>query len=307
MPTNRRINRRRDANGSMPRRPNASRAQRFLSRFEHSDDAEPIERAVAEVVCRLILGMKSMERGNDFIRLGAAAAGGLLAWSDQVLDQLVDGLRKKGGRRTRLDADEALNVAFSLNRQDLSRTLLDGDLIGENDITLGDLVDPDELLYLSNEWFNPLIGNYALRSRLALDTIEWLAKAAPLEQGLPHQVNAGFLSEGLGLDAAGRGLLELIGLVIAVPALVGAFGSIAYGDFHRAVRMVASMIGCSELDVEAHYQPNSMLRRCGVLSRENDPGLHHSIGTLDDLDERAERDVVAERDAGQVCTGDDGV
>lgn len=283
MPTNRRINRRRDADGSVPNRPNASTVQRYLSRFEHPDDAEPIERAVAEVVCRLILCMKSMERGNDFIRLGAAAAGGLLVWSDHVLDQLVDGLRKRGGRRTRLDADEASKVEFSLNRRELSLTILDGDLISENDITLGELVDPDELLYLSNEWFNPLIGDYPLRSRLALDTIEWLAKAAPLPQELPHQVNAAYLAEGLGLDTAGRGLLELIGLVIAAPALLGTFESIAFGDFHRGVRMVASLIGCSDLDVEAHYQPNSMLRRCGVLSRENDAVLRQSIGTLDDL------------------------
>jgi SpoVK/Ycf46/Vps4 family AAA+-type ATPase len=283
MPTNRRINRRRETDGSVPVRPHASTGPRYLSRFEHPDDALPIERAVAEIVCRLILCMKSMERGNDFIRLGAAAAGGLLVWSDHVLNQLVDGLRKKGGRRTRLDANEASKVEFSLNRRDLSLTLLDGDLISEKDITLGELVDPDELLYLSNEWFNPLIHDYPLRSRLALDTIEWLAKGVPREQGLPHQVNAAYLSEGLGLDAAGRGLLELIGLVIAAPALLGTFGSIAFGDFRRGVRMVASMIGCSEQDVEAHYQPNSMLRRCGVLSREHDPGLRHSIGTLDDL------------------------
>jgi hypothetical protein len=68
-----------------------------------------------------------------------------------------------------------------------------------------------------------LIHDYPLRSRLALDTIEWLAKGVPREQGLPHQVNAAYLSEGLGLDAAGRGLLELIGLVIAAPALLGHF------------------------------------------------------------------------------------
>lgn len=97
MPTNRRINRRRETDGSVPVRPHASTGPRYLSRFEHPDDALPIERAVAEVVCRLILCMKSMERGNDFIRLGAAAAGGLLVWSDHVLNQLVDGLRKKGG------------------------------------------------------------------------------------------------------------------------------------------------------------------------------------------------------------------
>lgn len=82
---------------------------RYLSRFQHPDAALPIERSVAEVVSRLILFCKPMHRGSDFIRLGASAAGGLLVWSEYVLEWMIDGLRENPRRHARGEpVDESL-------------------------------------------------------------------------------------------------------------------------------------------------------------------------------------------------------
>lgn len=67
---------------------------RYLRRFPSAAQAIPVERAVAEVVCRLILFRKPMERGSDFLRLGASAAGGLMIWSEYLLDRMIDELQQ---------------------------------------------------------------------------------------------------------------------------------------------------------------------------------------------------------------------
>jgi hypothetical protein len=94
MPANRRIPPRPAAEA---RRDLASESQsmRYLTRCHSAEEAAPIERAVAEVVCRLILFRKPMERGSDFLRLGASAAGGLMVWSEYVLDRMIDELQQK--------------------------------------------------------------------------------------------------------------------------------------------------------------------------------------------------------------------
>lgn len=57
---------------------------------------------------------------------------------------------------------------------------LNGEWVGENDLKLCELVDPDELAVLSNDWFSPLINDYSLRSRLAHDTLQWVRQACPV-------------------------------------------------------------------------------------------------------------------------------
>ena len=98
MPTNRRIPRRRPAAEARRDLPCESQSMRYMTRFPSAEEAAPIERAVAEVVSRLILFSKPMERGSDFIRLGASAAGGLLVWSDYVLDRVMEEVSKKSRR-----------------------------------------------------------------------------------------------------------------------------------------------------------------------------------------------------------------
>lgn len=121
MPTKRRIPRHRPAGIALREQPNESQALRYLSRFQHPDEALPIERAVAEVVSRLILFCKPMERGSDFLREGASAAGGLLVWSEYVLQCVIDELREKGSRHARFDpAKESLQDCTRSHRQ-LSR------------------------------------------------------------------------------------------------------------------------------------------------------------------------------------------
>jgi SpoVK/Ycf46/Vps4 family AAA+-type ATPase len=100
---------------------------------------------------------------------------------------------------------------------------------------------------------------------------------------LPHQTNAAYLAEGLGLEAAGARLLELIGLCIAAPALLRALAPIEVGDFKHVARILAALIECDEATVESLYHPDSMLRRCGVLENSQDPGVRHRHSTLDDL------------------------
>jgi hypothetical protein len=229
MPANRRIPPRPAAEA---RRDLASESQsmRYLTRCHSAEEAAPIERAVAEFVSRLILFRKPMERGSDFIRLGASAAGGLMVWSEFLLDRMIGELRHKAGRRSRSDAVEEEQLDWALPGRPLSMVRLNGEWVGENDMVLSELVDPDELATLSNDWFTPLIQDYQLRSRLAHDTLRWVRQAEPA-QPLPHQTNAAYLAEGLGLDAAGGRLLELIGLCVAAPALLRGIGP------HRSGRL----------------------------------------------------------------------
>jgi len=256
----------------------------YLQRFPQADDAPPLDRAVAEVVARLILLHKPMERGSDFLRMGASAAGGLLAWSDYVLDRVVEELGKKSRRGAARDPDpdDDWLPAFLKTEPKHPTLKVRGDSIGEPDLYLSELLDPDELACLSNDWFAPLIKDYSLRSRLARDTLQWLAQAT-LTARLPHQANAAFLAEGLGLDAAGAGLLTLIGLCVAAPALLRALASVEVGDFRRGARVLAGLVGCEESAIEALYHPSSLLRRCGVLERNQDAGGRHHLSTLDDF------------------------
>ncbi|HQC99227.1 MAG TPA: AAA family ATPase [Aquabacterium sp.] len=255
---------------------------RYLRRFRSAAEATPVERAVADVVCRLILLRKPMERGSDLIRMGASAAGGLLVWSDYVLDRIVEEVGKKSRRGADADPDDDWLPSFLRAEPKLPTMKVSGDSIGEPDLYLSELLDPDELATLSNDWFAPLIKDYPLRSRLARDTLQWLGQAAPAHQ-LPHQTNAAYLADGLGLDAAGARLLELIGLCIAAPALSRAFASIEVGDFKRTARVLADLFECTEADIESLYRPDSLLRRCGVLDSCQDPGGRHHHSTLDDL------------------------
>ncbi len=281
MPANRRIPPRPAAEA---RRDLASESQsmRYLTRCHSAEEAAPIERAVAEFVSRLILFRKPMERGSDFIRLGASAAGGLMAWSEFLLDRMIGELRHKAGRRSRSDAVEEEQLDWALPGRPLSMVRLNGEWVGENDMVLSELVDPDELATLSNDWFTPLIQDYQLRSRLAHDTLRWVRQAEPA-QPLPHQTNAAYLAEGLGLDAAGGRLLELIGLCVAAPALLRALAPIEVGDFKHVARILGDLIDCDEATIESLYHPDSMLRRCGVLDRNQDPGVRHHLSTFDDL------------------------
>ncbi len=282
MPANRRIPRSRPAAKARRDLSCESQSMRYLTRFPSAEEAAPIERAVAEVVSRLILFRKPMERGSDFIRLGASAAGGLMVWSEYVLDRMIDELRHKARRQSDSDAVEEDPVDWVVPGRPLSMTQLNGDWVGENDMVLSELVDPDELSSLSNDWFSPLIRDYQLRSQLAHDTLRWVRQAAPTHP-LPHQTNAAYLAEGLGLEAAGARLLELIGLCIAAPALLRALAPIEVGDFKRAARLLATLIECNEDDIKSLYQPDSMLRRSGVFEQNQDPGGRHHHSTLDDL------------------------
>ena len=259
-----------------------SQAMRYLSRFQHPDEALPIERSVAEVVSRLILFCKPMQRGSDFLRLGASAAGGLMVWGEYVLEWVIAELRENPRRHARGElVDESLQDCTRNHRQ-LALMKLSGDLIGENDMHLSALVDPEELVNLPNDWFNPLIRDYSMRSRLAHDTLQWLRKS-PAPESLSHQANAVFLADGLGLDPAGARLLDLIGLCIAAPALNNALATIDIGDFKRGLRILANLIDCNEAAIESLFHPDGMLRRCGVLERTQDPGGHHQHSSLDDL------------------------
>jgi hypothetical protein len=111
MPANRKAPQRRHGR-PLRRLPSSdSQSMRYLRRFPSAAEAIPVERAVAEVVCRLILFRKPMERGSDFLRLGASAAGGLMVWSEYVLDRMIDELQQKPRRRSRFDsADEDSSV-----------------------------------------------------------------------------------------------------------------------------------------------------------------------------------------------------
>jgi SpoVK/Ycf46/Vps4 family AAA+-type ATPase len=283
MPANRKTPQRRHSvrSGRVPS--NDSQSMRYLRRFPSAAEAIPVERAVAEVVCRLILFRKPMERGSDFLRLGASAAGGLMVWSEYLLDRMIDELQQKPRRRSRFDsADEDSSVHPLSDARPLAMVQLNGEWVGENDLKLCELVDPDELAVLSNDWFSPLINDYSLRSRLAHDTLQWVRQACP-SRPLPYQINAAYLAEGLGLDAAGARLLELIGLCIEVPGLLRAFAAIEVGDFKRTARVLADLFECTEADVESLYRPDSLLRRCGVLESSQDPGIRHHHSTLDDL------------------------
>src|SRR5450830_64388 len=281
MPKKRQISRREPAGFAQQEQAIESQAMRYLSRFQHPDAALPIERSVAEVVSRLILFCKPMHRGSDFIRLGASAAGGLV-WSEYVLEWVIDELRESPRRHARGEpVDESLQDCTRSHRQ-LALMKLSGDLIGEDVMRLSELVDPEELVNLSNEWFNPLIRDYPLRSRLAHDTLQWLRKS-PVPESLPHQANAVFLADGLGLDPAGARLLDLIGLCIAAPALNNALATIDISDFKRGLRILANLIDCNEATIESLFHPDGMLRRCGVLERTQDPGGRHQHSSLDEL------------------------
>jgi SpoVK/Ycf46/Vps4 family AAA+-type ATPase len=264
------------------RAPARAAAPNYLKRFQQPDEAPPLDRAVAEVVARLILLRKPMERGSDFLRMGASAAGGLLVWSDYVLDRLMDEVGKRSRRAAILDPDDDWVPALLQAGPKLPTLKVSGEPIGEPDLYLSELLDPDGLASLSNDWFAPLIKDYALRSRLARDTLQWLDQAVPA-QPLPHQANAAFLAEGLGLDAAGVRLLELIGLCIATPALLRAFASVDVGDFRRGARLLAGLVCCEESAIDALYHPSSMLRRCGVLERNQDASGCLHLSTLDDF------------------------
>jgi tRNA A37 threonylcarbamoyladenosine biosynthesis protein TsaE len=195
---------------------------------------------------------------------------------------MIGELRHKAGRRSRSDAVEEEQLDWALPGRPLSMVRLNGEWVGENDMVLSELVDPDELATLSNDWFTPLIQDYQLRSRLAHDTLRWVRQAEPA-QPLPHQTNAAYLAEGLGLDAAGGRLLELIGLCVAAPALLRALAPIEVGDFKHVARILGDLIDCDEATIESLYHPDSMLRRCGVLDRNQDPGVRHHLSTFDDL------------------------
>lgn len=282
MPTKRQSPRRQPAGIAQHEPPAESQAMRYLSRFQHPDAALPIERSVAEVVSRLILFCKPMQRGSDFLRLGASAAGGLLVWSEYVLECVIDELRENPRRHARGESvDESLQDCTRSHRQ-LALMKLSGDLIGEGDMYLSELVDPEELVSLPNDWFNPLIRDYPLRSRLARDTLQWLRKS-PVPESLPHQANAVFLADGLGLDPAGARLLDLIGLCIAAPALNNALATIEIRDFKRGLRILANLIDCNEATIESLFHPDGMLRRCGVLERTQDTVGRHQHSSLDDL------------------------
>lgn len=282
MPTKRRISNHQRADIAQQEQPVETQAMRYLTRFQHPDAALPIERAVAEAVSRLILFCKPMDRGSDFLRLGASAAGALMVWSEYVLDRVIEELRENPCRHSRADPEKrSLDDHTRVHRQ-LSMMRLSGDLIGDRDIYLSELVDPEDVVSLSNDWFNPLIRDYQLRSRLAHDTLQWLRQSAA-PASLPHQVNAVFLAEGLGLGDEGARLLDLMGLCISAPALRHALASIQLGDFKRGLRIVANLIDCSEATLESLYQPDSILRRCGVLERTQDPGGDHQHSSLDDL------------------------
>ena len=178
MPTKRQSPHRQPAGIAQLEPPAESQTMRYLSRFQHPDEALPIERSVAEVVSRLILFCKPMQRGSDLIRLGASAAGGLLVWSEYVLEWVIDELREYPRRHVRGEpVDISLQDCTRSHRQ-LALMKLSGDLIGENDMHLSELVDPEELVNLSNDWFNPLIRDYSMRSRLAHDTLQWLRKSS---------------------------------------------------------------------------------------------------------------------------------
>lgn len=168
------------------------------------------------------------------------------------------------------------------DQADLAAMIISGDLVHESDLCLAVLLDADELSCLPNDWFDPLIRNYALRSRLANDTLAWLRQASAAEP-MPHQVNARFLSEGLGLDEAGARLLDLMGLCIASPDLLRALATLEIRDLKRGTRTLAALLSCAESDIEAHFRPDSLLRRCGVLERSQDSQGRHHVSTLDDL------------------------
>lgn len=282
MPTKRRIPRHRPADKALQEQPVESPTPRYLSRFQHPDEALPIERAVAEVVSRLILFCKPMERGSEFIRLGASAGGGLLVWSEYVLECVIDELREKPRRHARVDLIEESLPDCTRSHRQLSMMKVNGDLIGDRDIYLSELVDPEDLVSLSNDWFDPLIRDYQLRSRLAKDTLHWL-RQSPSPESLPHQTNAAFLADGLGLASAGARLLDLMGLCITAPALLKALASIEIGDFKRGLRVLADLIDCNEAAMESLYQADSILRRCGVLERAQDLGGRHHHCSLEDL------------------------
>jgi hypothetical protein len=179
-----------------------SQSMRYLRRFPSAAEAIPVERAVAEVVCRLILFRKPMERGSDFLRLGASAAGGLMIWSEYLLDRMIDELQQKPRRRSRFDsADEDSSVHPLSDARPLAMVQLNGEWVGENDLSLSALVDPDELAVLSNDWFSPLINDYSLRSRLAHDTLQWVRQACP-SRPLPSSGQRRLSGRGPG---AGRG------------------------------------------------------------------------------------------------------
>ncbi|MDD5029773.1 MAG: AAA family ATPase [Rhodoferax sp.] len=282
MPKKRQLSRRRSTGSIFQELPLESQAMRYLSRFEHPDAALPMERAVAEVVCRLILSCKPMQRGSDFLRLGAAAAGGLLVWSEYVLDGMFVELRNKHRHDEQGEAEDESFEDDTRSHRQLALMKVSGDLIDDGDMVLSELIDPEELTSLPNDWFNPLIRGYPLRSRLARDTLEWLRKS-PAPESLPHQVNAAFLADGLGLDPAGVRLLDLIGLCIAVPALSDALANIEISDFKRGLRVLANLIGCSEAAIESLFHPDGMLHRCGVLENMHDAGQRRHFSSLDEL------------------------
>jgi hypothetical protein len=285
MPANRRIPPRPAAEA---RRDLASESQsmRYLTRCHSAEEAAPIERAVAEFVSRLILFRKPMERGSDFIRLGASAAGGLMVWSEFLLDRMIGELRHKAGRRSRSDAVEEEQLDWALPGRPLSMVRLNGEWVGENDLVLCELVDPDELATpVERLVFTPLIQDYSAAQPVGARhlAVGPAGRAGP--EPLPYQTNAAYLAEGLGLDAAGGRLLELIGLCVAAPWAVAGIGG------HRGGRLqahVARVLGRPvrvrrRLTIESLYRPDSLLRRCGVLESNQDPGVRHHLSTFDDL------------------------
>ena len=140
MPANRKTPQRRHSvrSGRVPS--NDSQSMRYLRRFPSAAHAIPVERAVAEVVCRLILLRKPMERGSDFLRLGASAAGGLMIWSEYLLDRMIDELQQKPRRRSRFDsADEDSSVHPLSDARPLAMVQLNGEWVGENDLKLSRL------------------------------------------------------------------------------------------------------------------------------------------------------------------------
>ena len=234
-----------------------------LRRFEHPDEADPMEFSIAVAGARLLQSRQRFPEHNDFVERLMSASGGLLVWNEYLLGQLsteLDESAQRSWRGTLFDEEDSESSCPSgvPARPLWEALLLDGD---------ADRMAP--------AFFRKLNANRHLRRELAQSTLAWASRRTlPV---MPELDNAEHAATAFHLGDAGRKIVELSILAEMSSAFDDALQQLEFGKHHELVEYLARFCGCDTREMARLLAVDGAPSRLGLLTIETSGGSLSSL------------------------------
>jgi SpoVK/Ycf46/Vps4 family AAA+-type ATPase len=232
--------------------------ERKLQRAENASDIPPLDRAIAQAICKLVIAQDRIPLDSTFFSRAVAACNGAFVWPESVL-------RYMENEQKIWAPSDGKESAKSGRRRALKHIKLVAGLDEAVWVNASALVDPDRLLAVRSACFNSFCMDAPMRLSMAHATLAWLSKAPDPSNAIPILRSATYMAHAFGMDLASTEVFKFMCLVSRSAGLKLVLNTLDCHSMETGVDILSRWIGSGQrADVEGLFSSNSVLVQTGM-------------------------------------------